>query len=500
MKNLYSSIVLIFSSLFFIFNLLGQVPTEHWRPKLHFSPKKNWTNDPNGLVYFNGFYHLFFQHNPSGNQWGNMSWGHAKSKDLQHWEELPVAIPKDSAYIFSGCVVVDLEHKSGIGDPLKPLFVAIYTADYPNKREEQHLAYSNDEGLTWTKYDKNPILNIQLKDFRDPNIFWHESSRQFIMTVAKPLEFMIQFYGSNNLLQWKLLSEFGMQGDIEKIWECPSLVQVPVEAKPGVKKWVLFVSSQGPHKDYVGMQYFVGDFDGKNFKNDNTKVTKLYVDHGKDFYAAIPFSNVKSEKPVWLGWALNWAYAKDQPTFPWRGQMSSARELSLDLTSNGLRLKQRFKPEMTTLRPVFKRNNFKILGTETQKDFVFSNMGSYLIELEVNSSQAKNWGISIRGEKSFSDEKINIGFDDEKSQWYIDRKKSGEIIHKAFMSEDRADFISGKSKRIQLFLDHSVLEVLAQNGLVAITSLRFPIAKSEVFQLFSEGAETIVKQIKIWRL
>jgi len=499
MKNLRSSIVLFFS-LFFSSQLFGQEFTEHWRPKFHFSPQKNWTNDPNGLIYFNGYYHLFFQHNPLGNQWGNMSWGHAKSRDLQHWEELPVAIPKDSAYIFSGCIVLDKYHVSGLGDPNKPLFVAIYTADFPNKGEEQHLAYSNDEGLTWVKYEKNPILNIHLKDFRDPNVFWHNKSKQFVMVVSKPKEFTIQLYGSKNLVQWNLLSEFGKQGDVEKIWECPSLIQVPVDGKKGVKKWVLFVSSQGPYTDYVGMQYFIGDFDGKNFINENSAETKLYVDYGKDFYAAIPFSNVNSKKPIWLGWALNWAYAKDQPTFPWRGQMSSVREFSLASTSQGLKLKQAFLLKSDQFKPEFRQFNFSIKGAKKLHKFKFSNKKSYLIELEVLNTQAKNWGISIQGSGMHSNEKIDIGFDEENKQWFLDRSKSGKIIHKGFLIVDRAEFIPGKRKKIRLLLDHSVLEVLAQDGLIAISSLRFPIASEEELQLFSGNKATIIKQISIWKL
>jgi sucrose-6-phosphate hydrolase SacC (GH32 family) len=248
------------------------------------------------------------------------------------------------------------------------------------------------------------------------------------------------------------------------------------------------------------MQYFVGDFDGKNFKNENSVETKLYVDHGKDFYAAIPFSNVNSVKPIWLGWALNWAYAKDQPTFPWRGQMSSIRELSLDSTPQGLRLKQAFKPETDRLKPTLKRANFKILGTSKLQNFKFSNKKSYLIELEVLMTDAINWGISIQGVGINSNEKIVIGFNEENKQWFVDRKKSGKIIHNGFLMEDRAEFIPGKRKKIQLLLDRSVLEVLAQDGLVAISALRFPIAKEEIFQLFSITKETIFKEISIWVL
>jgi sucrose-6-phosphate hydrolase SacC (GH32 family) len=246
------------------------------------------------------------------------------------------------------------------------------------------------------------------------------------------------------------------------------------------------------------MQYFVGDFDGKNFINENSASTKLYVDHGKDFYAAIPFSNVHSEKPIWLGWALNWAYAKDQPTSPWRGQMSSVRELSLDATPQGLRLKQAFMPKMDRLKPELKREKFKISGTSKLQNFNFSNKKSYLIELEVLISEATNWGISIQGVGVNSNEKIDIGFDEVNKQWFVDRKKSGKIIHKGFLVDDRAEFINGKSKKIRLLLDHSILEVLAQDGLVAISALRFPIASEEKFQLFSDGKETIIKQLTIW--
>jgi sucrose-6-phosphate hydrolase SacC (GH32 family) len=320
------------------------------------------------------------------------------------------------------------------------------------------------------------------------------------MAVSKPKEFIIQFYGSQNLIQWELLSEFGRQGDVDKIWECPSLIQVPVEGMVGRKKWVLFVSCQGPYKDYVGMQYFIGDFDGKNFINENSVSTKLYVDHGKDFYAAIPFSNVHSEKPIWLGWALNWAYAKDQPTSPWRGQMSSARELSLDNTHLGLRLKQAFMPKMDRWIPELKRENFKISNAIKLRNFKFSNNKSYLIELEVLRSEAKNWGISIQGVGVNSNEKIDIGFDEVNKQWYVDRKKSGKIIHKGFLFDDRAEFIKGKGSKMRLLLDHSILEVLAQDGLVAISALRFPLAKEEEFKIFSDGKETIIKQIAIWGL
>jgi fructan beta-fructosidase len=471
--------------------------TEFWRPKVHFSPQKNWTNDPNGLIYLNGYYHLFFQHNPKGNEWGNMSWGHARTKDLLHWEELPVAIPHATEYIFSGCVVLDKNHVSGLGDPNKTLLIAIYTADFPNTRQEQHLAFSNDEGLTWTKFDGNPILNIDYKDFRDPNIFWHEKSKQFIMVVAKPKEFKVQFYGSTNLIKWSHLSDFGMEGDVDMIWECPSLMELPIEGHAGQSKWILCLSSQGPIKKFVGMQYFIGEFDGKHFKNDSDKQTKLYVDYGKDFYAAVPFYNAPKNEHIWLGWALSWQYAKEQPTFPWKGQMSSVRKLSLMKTMEGLRLKQRFLPDLDRRAPDFQATDLKISKNKRLDGMKFLANKSYVIDLVISNAKSSKWGIHL---SSSQKELTSIGFDEKELFWYIDRTQSGKDLGNGFISNDKAPSIGGMQKNIRIFVDHSLIEVLAQDGTVAISSLRFPLGIKENVELFSEGGVTEIKQIRIWEL
>jgi sucrose-6-phosphate hydrolase SacC (GH32 family) len=477
--------------------------TEFWRPSVHFSPQKNWTNDPNGLVYYNGYYHLFFQHNPKGNEWGNMSWGHARTKDLMHWEELPIAIPHGNEFIFSGCVVVDKNHVSGLGDPNKPLFIAIYTADFPNTKQEQHLAYSNDEGSTWIKYAGNPILNINYKDFRDPNIIWHEKSKQFIMSIAKPREFTIQFYGSSNLINWNHLSDFGGQGDVNMIWECPSLMEVPVEGKIGEKKWVLSVSSQGPTNKFVGMQYFIGNFDGKKFVNDNQKDTILYVDFGKDFYAAIPFYNAPKNENLWLGWALSWQYAKEQPTFPWKGQMTSIRKVSLQPILDGLRLKQKFQPDLDHKAPDFQIKDFTIKNNKKLNGIKFLSNKTYVIDLIITNSKSDKWGINLTSlnKKGVQiDEKTSIGFDEKELNWYIDRTKSGLDLGNGFYSNDKAIAISGLQKNIRIFVDKSLIEVLAQDGTISITSLRFPKELTEEVEFFSNNGETEIKQMRIWEL
>lgn len=498
MKNVSNFCIFLGISFFLLTSsLIAQVPTESWRPTIHFSPKKNWTNDPNGLLYYKGEYHLFFQHNPKGNQWGNMSWGHAKSKDLLHWTELPVAIPHDSAYIFSGCVVWDKSHVSGLGDAKKDLLIAIYTADYPDTRQEQHLAYSNDDGLTWVKYAQNPVLNINMKDFRDPNIIWHGPSQQYIMSVVKPHEFAIQFYGSKDLIHWDVLSQFARQGDYGMIWECPSLVEMQIEGSKETK-WVLSVSSQGPYKGNVGMQYFVGYFDGKKFVNDNLKDQVLYVDHGKDFYAAIPFYNGMNSEVFWLGWALNWSYAGDQPTFPWKGQMSTARSLRLVQTKAGLRLKQVFKPDFVAQKPDFTSKNIEVGAKWNFPLPTLLKDHCYLVEMDLGDVLSGEFMISLDGD-AFN-EKFVVGISASTNKIWVDRSKSGKILGAGFEAISEASWLPDRSRMIQLLVDHSVVELLAADGTVAISTLRFPQSKSEKLAISSSSGKLTIPGIKVWKL
>ncbi|WP_164969645.1 glycoside hydrolase family 32 protein [Aquirufa rosea] len=500
MKIHFKNILL--ASLFQVAFLLisqAQTATDAWRPLVHFSPQKNWTNDPNGLIYFKGYYHIFFQHNPIANEWGNMSWGHARSKDLLHWEELPLAIPHGEEYIFSGCVVWDKEHVSGLGDPQKELLVAIYTADYPNKKQEQHLAYSNDDGLTWTKYLHNPILDINLLNFRDPSVIWHNSSKQFVMSVAKPTERSVQFYGSKNLLNWELLSEFSNQGELDMIWECPSLAELLVEGSEKETKWVLFNSTQGVQKGFVGMQYFVGEFNGKTFTNANPPETKLFVDYGKDFYAAIPFYNAPNQEVLWLGWALSWQYAKEQPTFPWKGQMSSIRKLSLINSPDGLRLKQEFRPNFSEVEPTFQIKDVSITKSKVLSGIKLLQNKSYIIELDVEGTTSDRWGLKWQSADNLQEFTV-VGFDEIKKQWFIDRSKSGKILSPGFFKIDSAPWHEGESRQLRVWVDHSMLELLAQDGIVAISSLRFPLGKKENLSVFSDKGKLDLKQIRIWEL
>ena len=299
--------------------------TEQYRPQFHFSPATNWCNDPNGLVYNNGTYHLFYQHNPFGNRWGHMTWAHATSKDLIHWKHLPIAIPEENGImIFSGTCVVDKNNTSGFGKDGKIPMVAVYTGHQENINQSQCIAYSLDDGITWTKYANNPVLDLHKVDFRDPKIFWHEPKKYWLMSVMLPVEHVVQFYSSTNLKDWKHLSDFGPAGDTSGVWECPDLTAVPVEGMPGKKKWVLQMSMNAT------MQYFVGEFDGVKFINETPASKILRPDYGPDYYAAIAYNQLPASiLPTAVGWVNNWNYANDIPTTPWKSAMSLPRNLSV---------------------------------------------------------------------------------------------------------------------------------------------------------------------------
>ncbi|MDQ0632836.1 fructan beta-fructosidase [Arthrobacter pascens] len=246
--------------------------SETYRPQFHFTPAKNWMNDPNGLVYYQGEYHMFFQYNPSGDTWGNMSWGHAVSTDLVHWTELPLAIPQDDKdMIFSGSAVIDKDNTTGFGRPGNPAMVAIYTAaDKATGKQSQALAYSTDKGRTFTKYAGNPVLDIGSNNFRDPKVFWYEAGHEWLMSAALSDQHKVAFYSSPDLKTWTHLSDFGPAGATGGAWECPDLFPLPDPANPGKQKWVLMVNiSPGGIAGGSGVQYFTGNFDGTTFTSDD---------------------------------------------------------------------------------------------------------------------------------------------------------------------------------------------------------------------------------------
>ncbi len=297
------------------------------RPRNHFAPAKNWMNDPNGMVYYKGKYHLFFQYSPESDIWKDISWGHAVSSDLVHWEELPIALLADEAgLIFSGSAVVDYKNTSGFGTLENPPMVAIYT-NVVNDIQSQALAFSLDEGLTWEKYSGNPVLDLGLKDFRDPKVSWHEESQSWIMALALPDLHKIAFYTSPDLKQWEKLSEFGPAAATGGVWECPDLFALATST--GERKWLLIVSlNPGGPQGGSATQYFIGDFDGRTFTADDLE--ERWIDYGKDFYAAVTFDGVPDGERILIGWCNNWDYARDIPALPYRGEMALPRKLTLE--------------------------------------------------------------------------------------------------------------------------------------------------------------------------
>jgi levanase/fructan beta-fructosidase len=312
--------------------------SEKFRPQLHFTPKRNWINDPNGLLFYKGKYHLFFQHNPEGDLWGNMSWGHATSVDLFHWEELPVAIGcTDTTGIFSGSAVVDYTNSTSFGTIKNPAIVAIYTSHKNDgSNQSQHLAYSLDEGVTFNQYEGNPVLDLDLKDFRDPKVSWEAATNTWLMVVAKPEEHKIAFFRSPNLKEWHHLSDFGPLGAEGGCWECPDLF--PLTTPSGVTRWILLVSlNPGGITGGSGTQYFIGDWDGETFTTTQGEEIK-WIDHGRDNYAGVTFNNTDNGRRIFMGWMNNWEYSNTIETSPWRGAMTLPRELSLSSNNGNFQL------------------------------------------------------------------------------------------------------------------------------------------------------------------
>jgi levanase/fructan beta-fructosidase len=476
----------------------GETPTPQWRPVYHFTPEKNWTNDPNGPIYLNGEYLLYNQQNPFENKWGHMSWGHARSKDLLRWEHLPVAIPEmidrekgDTVWIFSGSAVWDKDNTSGFCKDGGCL-VAIYTADQPNlKKESQYIAYSNDGGMSYANYEGNPVIDLHKRDFRDPNVFWHKGSKQWIMTVAIPAEHKVHFYGSPDLKSWTLLSEFGPQGYIGANWECPSLIELPVKGSGGGTRWVLMNSAAGGQRG-VYMQYYIGGFDGKTFVNDNASDKVLTVDYGDCFYAAIPWNNMPDDGKVLIGWMV----PGGQKTAPWTGQMSISRDMSLKRTADGYRLLQepagivrKALPAagFTEMKGVKLANGEMSLGKGVQGN-------AYWLDADLTLGTATVAGFKIAQAKDAGGKVVSetvIGYDRAKHQLYVDKGSGGQ--------KQTIDLPgSGDKIGLRVLFDKSSLEVFVNDGEQVLTTYIYPGGGATGCSVFAGGGTAVVRSLKIW--
>lgn len=475
---------------------------EPYRPQVHFSPEKNWTNDPNGLVFFDGEYHLFFQYNPSGDTWGHMSWGHAVSSDLVHWKQLPLALPEhDGEMIFTGSIVIDEHNTSGFCQNGQPCMVAVYTSHRGtgehDQRETQSLAYSLDRGRTWSFYDGNPVLDREMTDFRDPSVTWNDEAKQWLMAVSLPNEHKVVFYQSADLKHWTEVSTFGPSGAIGGQWECPDLIHLPATAQHD-SLWVLKVGiNPGALQGGSGEQYFLGSFDGRTFTQQPGPHSTGWSDYGKDSYCAISYNHLPANAaPVLLGWMDNWQYADKLPTSPWRGQMTLPRELSLQHDSTGDTLAQ--QPILTGLRSGRGRHR-KLQLSGTRMQLSAGNL-STPTEMLATFTGATDGLYGLRF-YSDNDHWVEVGFDEQKYHLYVDRTHSSIEIHKDFPARTEAPLEPARSRDLHLVLDRSSLEVFAQNGTLAMTNLLFPASPYTRVQLFrSSGHATLRAETSTWTL
>ncbi|OMF28246.1 PfkB family carbohydrate kinase [Paenibacillus sp. FSL H8-0259] len=479
---------------------------DRFRPGFHFSPPSNWANDPNGLVYFEGSYHLFYQYHPYSSKWGPMHWGHAISEDLVHWVHAPVALfPDEHGAIFSGCCVVDWNNSSGLFEDSHGL-VAIFThADtHPETgqpRQRQSLAYSSDKGVTWEKYAGNPVLSEEgIVDFRDPKVFWHPQSKRWIMVIVAGDHAL--FYASENLREWSLTGEFGREeGSHDGVWECPDLFQLPVD-DTGRSKWVLIISiGDNPNcPEGSRTQYFIGEFDGKTFINDNPADHILWLDYGRDNYAGVTWSDIPEQdgRRVIIGWMSNWKYANETPTGSWRGAMTLPRTLSLTSKDGSIVLCQMPVREIEQLRNESMSWNNVTVTSETP---FIQQMKSELIEIEVEINIQSGDEVSIHLQ-SGGESGIIIGYDPAKEWLFTDRSKSGQTdFHPAFASRHGASLAATNGKlNLHIWLDRNAVEVYADNGLVVLTDQIFPDAPIENIQVSTGAGQVVLNSLQIHTL
>ena len=508
--------------------------TDYYRPSYHFTPLYGWMNDPNGMVYKDGEYHLYFQYNPYGSKWGNMHWGHAVSRDLIHWEHLDPAIARDPVgHIFSGSSVVDKKNTAGFG---KDAIIAIYTNNSVNHDEVQCIAYSNDNGRTFTKYEGNPVLTPfdGLKDFRDPKVFWYEKDKCWFMIVSADKE--TRFYKSKNLKKWDYVSAFGKGlGQQPCQYECPDFFQLPVNGDEKNKKWVMTMNiNPGCWFGGSATEYFVGDFDGKNFTCPDANEVK-WLDWGKDHYATVTFSNTGS-RVLAITWMSNWQYANLTPFKQNRGANGLPRELKLYEKNGKYYISEDVAPEALALR-----KSTKELGSQTvegEKAFAGATSGmegAFEIEADVTADANGIAGIELYNNKR---ERTLIYIDMKEGKVVMDRTESGltdfgkqSVPHDIELAWDKQRAAEGKQPariensinykndfalatwaplslcqegkktfHLDIFADKSSIELFVDGGRIAMTNLVFPVAPYENVKLYSKGGKAEFQNMKIHTL
>lgn len=471
---------------------------ESFRPVYHHTPAYGWMNDPNGMFYKDGVYHLYFQYNPYGSVWGNMHWGHSTSTDLMHWKFEGCAIVPDAwGAIFSGSCVVDHENTAGFG---KEAVVAFYTSAKSTPWGDiqmQSMAYSLDNGKTFTKYEGNPILTSSEKDFRDPKVFWYAPGKHWVMILAVGQH--MEFYSSVNLKEWKKESEFGaMQGAHGGVWECPDLVEIPVEGTRE-KKWVL-ICNLNPGGPFGGSaaQYFVGSFDGKKFVNESPTQTK-WMDWGKDNYATVTWNNAPDGRCIALGWMSNWQYANNVPTRQYRSANTLARDLTLYREGQELYLKSTPSSEVKKARgKKVSIPSFKVSEKHEMVNLFEEKQGAYEVEIVIQNTGASKIAFCLLNDKG---EKVSMYYDLNRKQFVMDRSESGKVdFSKDFSAVTVAPVNVDKELTLRLFVDRSSIEAFGEDGKFVMTNLVFPSQPYVKMCFEADKNEYAVKSLNVYKL
>ncbi|WP_163712752.1 glycoside hydrolase family 32 protein [Mangrovibacterium lignilyticum] len=471
---------------------------EQYRPQYHFTPDSAWMNDPNGMVYYEGEYHLFYQYYPDSTVWGPMHWGHAISTDLVHWEHMPIALYPDSlGYIFSGSAVVDWKNTSGFGTAENPPLIAIFTYHNPEIAEaggvdveSQGIAYSLDKGRSWTKYDTNPVIpNDGNRDFRDPNVIWNEEIQKWNLVLSAHDH--VQIYSSDNLKQWSYESSFGADaGAHGGVWECPDLFPLQVEGTDDTK-WVLIVNiNPGGPNGGSGTQYFIGDFDGHQFTADSKETS--WIDYGRDNYAGVTWSDVPKEdgRRIFLGWMSNWDYAQVVPTEKWRSAMTLPRVLSLAKVNDNYVVKSTPVKEMDLItdRKLPVQNEALEISGERELDLHGINLNQSRLSLEFETSEnaPESFGLVFENELG---ENVKFSYSSVDKQFYFDRNHSGDMgFSDKFAGIDKASYEAYSQIKLEIFVDAASMEIFVDDGELVMTEIFFSTKPFTKLTVFSNGS------------
>jgi fructan beta-fructosidase len=499
----------------------GDTGTSKWRSALHYTPQRNWMNDPNGLVYYKGLYHLFYQYNPNGNFWGDMSWGHATSPDLVHWNEQPVAMyANEIEEIFSGSIVVDTHNTSGLGpansSPLIALYTSVYKAGsgHAPGTQAQSLAYSTDDGQTWHKYSRNPVLTLdpESNNFRDPKVSWYAPGGYWLMTTVVADAHVVKMYRSDNLIDWAFLSDFSLRGIPHQgtLWEMPDLFPLPLDGDSRHQKWVMLVNvNPWSIAGGSGAMYFVGDFDGRTFTPEHVAPTGSdpsqyqWLDHGADYYAAGTFANAPDGIALTIGWMSNWDYADRIPTTPWKGTMALPRALALKTIDGMPRLT--FAPveqyaSLVRERPATRIKELAVWSTAKALDPSTKGIVQN-IDVTISPRSAQRAGLIVRGSAS-GDLGTRIFYDTASQTLTLDRSKSGETNFSSAFSKQHIVNLPLENGKLHLtvVVDRNSVEVFADNGRAVITDLIFPAPADNRMSVFADHGEAMFSDIVVTNL